>query len=58
MRYLQALPQDSKIKDAIDELQYISFLFFFFFFSAMPPACRTSQERDQTRATAMTTPDP
>ena len=30
----------------------------YFFFLAMPVACRSAWARDQTHATAVTTPDP
>ena len=32
--------------------------FLFFYFLAAPTACGSSQARDQTQATAVTTPDP
>ena len=40
-------------------LSYFPYLFFlFFFFLALPVACRSSQARDWTHATAVTRPNP
>ena len=36
----------------------VSMCFSFFLFLTAPVACRISQARDQTQATAVTTPDP